>query len=135
VPAPVLAAGLAAELLRPVLAPVPAALAPTPADELVLPVPMPAEELVPVVPAAEAAGDALLRVVLPVPAPLVLDALLRPVDVLVLPVEVPLVPAELTPETPEHGATVGEVVLVLLGEIVTPATLQFNGICCSMISM
>jgi hypothetical protein len=132
VPAPVLAAGLAAELLRPVLAPVPAALAPTPADELVLPVPMPAEELVPVVPAAEAAGDALLRVVLPVPAPLVL---LRPVDVLVLPVEVPLVPAELTPETPEHGATVGEVVLVLLGEIVTPATLQFNGICCSMISM
>ena len=80
-----------------------------PAGELVLVEPTPAGELVPVVLAAPA-------------------ALLRPVDVLVLPVEL------LVPVTPEHGATVGEVALVLLGEMVTPATLQFNGICCSMIS-
>jgi hypothetical protein len=36
--------------------------------------------------------------------------------------------------TPLQGATVGKVVVPPLGVIVTPATLQFIGICCSMIS-
>lgn len=35
---------------------------------------------------------------------------------------------------PPQGATVGEVVVPPLGVMVTPATLQFRGICCSMIS-
>jgi len=98
---------------------------PAPVLVLVLPVvPAPAAELAPVVPAAEltALGAELVRAVEPV----LLDELLSPEEVLVLPVEEPL--------TPEHGATVGEVALVLLGEMVTPATLQFSGICCSMSS-
>ena len=108
------AAGLAlapVELLRPELAPVPD-------DELVpvLLVPVPAEELRLELPAGEL-ELVDVRLVEP-PA-----ALLRPDEVLVV---------ELL--TPEHGATVGELVLVLLGEMVTPATLQFSGICCSMIS-
>ena len=113
-----------ADELRPVL-PVPAEelvpVVPVPADELVPVAPVPAEELRPVTPA----GDELLVV------PVVLDALLSPDEVLVVPVDVR---APLAAFTPEHGATVGEVALVLLGEIVTPATLQLSGICCSMIS-
>ena len=102
-----------------------------PAEELSPVEPAPAEELVLVVPATEAAGEELLRVVVLAP-----EALLRPVEVLVVPAGVLLVPVELlAPETPAHGATVGDVALVLFGEIVTPATLQFSGICCSMISM
>ncbi len=114
------------ELLRPELAPVAAGepvrvlLAPLAAEEL-RPVllellPVPADELRPAAPAGE-----LELVVVERLAP---AALLSPDEVLV--VEVLL--------TPEQGATVGELALVLLGEMVTPATLQFSGICCSMIS-
>ncbi len=38
------------------------------------------------------------------------------------------------PDSPPHGATVGDVVAPPLGVMVTPATLQFCGTCCSMIS-
>ncbi len=81
------------------------------ADELLVPV----EELTPllllVAPTLET-GLALLR-------PELLD---RPV------VEV------VAPDSPPHGATVGDVVAPPLGVMVTPATLQFCGTCCSMIS-
>jgi len=96
---------------------------PLPDVEAAAPVPPTlAAGLAPVTPAGEA-----LLVVLPVEEPPVLEALLKPLVVLVDP--------EVLPITPEHGATVGDVALVLVGEIVTPATLQFSGICCSMISM
>lgn len=61
------------------------------------------------------------------------ELLLSPVDAPVAPVvdvvlELPLLP------TPPQGATVGEVVVPPPALMVTPATLQFWGICCSMIS-
>ncbi|MBV8084180.1 MAG: hypothetical protein JO247_05130 [Chloroflexi bacterium] len=63
----------------------------------------------------------LLRPELPVP--------------LVEPVLEPVVePLVLEPEMPLQGATVAEVAEVLFCEISTPATLQFNGTFCSMIS-
>jgi hypothetical protein len=56
-----------------------------------------------------------------------------PVEVPALEGEVPAVSA--APDTPEHGATAADVNGVeLVDEISTPATLQFCGICCSMIS-
>lgn len=56
-------------------------------------------------------------------------------ELLPTPAELALVPVVLeAPDTPLHGATVGEVVAPPLGVIVTPATLQFIGIICSMIS-
>ena len=109
------------ELLRPELAPV---AADEPVRVLLELLPVAAEELSPVplellvAPAGELELVEAPRLVEPA-------ALLRPDDVLVV-VEVLL--------TPEQGATVGELALVLLGEMVTPATLQFSGICCSMIS-
>jgi hypothetical protein len=77
-----------------------------------------------------ARGDALpLDVTTPV---------LVEVPVVALTPEVPVeVVADPPPdvETPPHGATVADVSEVELeGEISTPATLQFSGICCSMIS-
>lgn len=76
----------------------------------------PAVLLVPVV-LSDAAGLAELVPLTPV-VPLVPVVLLTPV---VVPV----------PETPAHGATVGELVLPLVEVMVTPATLQFGGTCCS----
>lgn len=100
---------------EPVVEPVPAELgldaAPTPAGELL----------------ALADGRvALLEV------PVAAELPLTPVVLPLVPVELPLVlPPELKPW---QGATVGEVVAPPVDEMVRPATLQFNGMRCSMIS-
>ncbi len=119
----------------------------------------PALEVEPVpvpVPAPEAAGE--LPLVAPVVEPARLGRalalglaevltprgeallLLRPVAAPVAPpVEDPLDPVVevlvVLPAVPWQGATVGDVGVPPVGEMVTPATLQFSGTCCSMISM
>ncbi|HLG69448.1 MAG TPA: hypothetical protein VK009_03385 [Chloroflexota bacterium] len=65
------------------------------------------------------------------------EAAVAAAGVLLRPVEAPVVDLVLEPPvaaTPVQGATVGEVVVPPLALMVTPATLQFSGICCSMIS-
>jgi len=76
------------------------------------------------------AGEALLAVPVSVVPPVLMPA--APVLGLLRPLEPRLALPEL--DTPSHGATVGEVVVLPVGEMVTPATLQFSGMRCSMIS-
>lgn len=84
-----------------------------------LPVERPAELLVEPLPVDVAA--LLLRPELPL---LLVDPVLDPV----------VEPLVLEPEMPLQGATVADVAEVLFCEISTPATLQFSGTFCSMIS-
>jgi hypothetical protein len=92
--------------------------------ELLLPALVPLRLAVPAaLDDGEVAGRALLEL-----RPVLVDVPLEP-----LTPDVPLVLVLV--DTPEHGATVAEVnEVALVDEISTPATLQFVGICCSMIS-